>query len=103
MLDAAISSAGIKDLFDAVLSADTVQVFKTDPRVYDHCVRRLGLRADEVAFQSSNAWDAFAASAYGMSVVWCNRYGQRPERLPGRPDHEIHSLAELPALLMPAV
>ncbi len=103
MLDAAICSAGLKDLFDAVLSADTVQVFKTDPRVYDHCLRRLGLRADEVAFQSSNAWDAFAASAYGMSVVWCNRYGQRPERLPGRPAHEIHSLAELPALLTPEI
>ncbi|MFI4986332.1 MAG: haloacid dehalogenase, partial [Alphaproteobacteria bacterium] len=32
-------------------------------------------------------------------VVWCNRYGQRPERLPGRPDAEVRSLAELPAIL----
>jgi len=32
--------------------------------------------------------------------VWCNRYGQRRERLPGSPDHEIRSLAELPALLV---
>jgi len=32
-------------------------------------------------------------------VVWCNRYDQRPEKLPGRPDREIRSLAELPALL----
>lgn len=102
MLDAAVGSAGLQDLFDAVLSADAVRVFKTDPRVYDYCLSRLGRRADEVAFQSSNAWDAYAASAYGMSAVWCNRYGQRPERLPGRPDHEIRSLAELPALLIPA-
>jgi len=34
-----------------------------------------------------------------MRVVWCNRYGQRPERLPGKPDHQIASLAELPALV----
>jgi 2-haloacid dehalogenase len=34
-----------------------------------------------------------------MRVVWCNRYGQRRERLPGRPDFEIGTLAELPALL----
>jgi 2-haloacid dehalogenase len=34
-----------------------------------------------------------------MKVVWCNRYGQRRERLPGRPDHEIRSLSELPALV----
>jgi len=24
-----------------------------------------------------------------MRVVWCNRYGQRPEWLPGTPDREI--------------
>jgi 2-haloacid dehalogenase len=34
-----------------------------------------------------------------MRVVWCNRYGQRPEHLPGQPDREITSLAELPALI----
>jgi 2-haloacid dehalogenase len=34
-----------------------------------------------------------------MRVVWCNRYGQGPERLPGKPDREIKTLAELPALL----
>jgi 2-haloacid dehalogenase len=35
-----------------------------------------------------------------MRVVWCNRYAQRAERLPGNPDHEISSLGELPALLL---
>jgi 2-haloacid dehalogenase len=101
MLEAAVRSAGLNDLFDAVLSAHAVQVFKTDSRVYSYGLRQLGLGADQVSFQSSNAWDAFGAKAFGMRVVWCNRYGQRPERLPGRPDHEIRSLDELPALLQP--
>ena len=99
MLDAVVRGAGLQDLLDAVLSADMVKVFKTDPRVYDYGLQQLGLRADQVSFQSSNAWDAFAASAHGMRVVWCNRYGQRRERLPGAPDHEVRSLAELPPLL----
>jgi 2-haloacid dehalogenase len=34
-----------------------------------------------------------------MRVAWCNRYGHRPERLPGKPDFEMKSLAELPALI----
>jgi len=34
-----------------------------------------------------------------MRVVWCNRYRQRRERLPGAPDREITTLAELPALV----
>ncbi len=99
MLDTAVRGAGLEDLFDAVLSADAVGVFKTDPRVYQYALTRLGVTADEVSFQSSNAWDAFAASAFGMRVVWCNRYAQRRERLPGAPDHEVRSLAELPGLL----
>ncbi|MBU6440939.1 MAG: haloacid dehalogenase type II [Betaproteobacteria bacterium] len=102
MLEAAVRSAGLNDLFDAVLSAHAVQVFKTDSRVYSYGLRQLGLGGDQVCFLSSNAWDAFAAKAFGMRVVWCNRYGQRPERLPGRPDHEIRSLDQLPALLQPA-
>ena len=99
MLAAAVRGAGLDGLFDAVLSADAVGVYKTDPRVYEYALAQLGVTAAQVSFQSSNAWDAFAASAFGMRVVWCNRYGQRRERLPGSPDHEVRSLAELPALL----
>lgn len=50
---------------------------------------------------SSNSWDAYAASAFGTRVVWCNRYGQRPGRLPGRPDRKIQTLADLPKLVGP--
>ena len=99
MLDAAVRSAGLHNLFDEVLSADAVRIFKTHPRLYEYCLEQLNVEATQVSFQSSNAWDAYAASAFGMRVVWCNRYGQRRERLPGEPDHEVRSLAELPALL----
>ena len=99
MLAAAVDNAGLGDLLDAVLSVETVAVYKPHPKVYQHAVDQLGVAADAIAFQSSNAWDAHAASAFGMKVVWCNRYDRRRERLPGRPDHEIRSLSELPALV----
>ena len=99
MLAAIVDAAGLRDHFDAVLSVEEVGVYKPHPRVYQLAVDRLGVPADNIAFQSSNAWDAYAASAFGMKVVWCNRYRQPRERLPGAPDCEIHSLAELPALI----
>ncbi len=99
MLGSAVEGAGIGGLLDAVLSVEEVGVFKPHPKVYRLAVDRLGVPAEAIAFQSSNAWDAYAASAFGMRVVWCNRYGQRPERLPGAPEREIRSLAELPALI----
>ena len=100
MLADAVIGAGLGGLLDHVLSVEQVGVFKPHPSVYRLAVDTLGLPAAEIAFQSSNAWDAHAASAFGMRVVWCNRYGQRRERLPGSPDREIRSLAELPALII---
>ena len=92
--------AGLTSLFDAVLSADAVRSFKTHPTVYQYALDQLGLAASAISFQSANAWDAHAASELGMRVVWCNRYCQRREHLPGSPDSEIHTLAELPRLLI---
>ena len=99
MLEALVKRSGLEAMFDAVLSVDAVRVFKTHPTVYQYALDSLDLPASAIAFQSSNAWDAHGASDFGMRVVWCNRYGQRRERLPGSPDFEIRTLAELPALL----
>ena len=99
MLDAAVRGAQLETLLDAILSVEEVGVYKPHPKVYQLAVDRLGTPARAIAFQSSNAWDAYAASAFGMQVVWCNRYGQRAERLPGAPDREVNSLAQLPALV----
>jgi 2-haloacid dehalogenase len=95
MLDAVVANAGLGPLFDHVLSVEEIGVFKTDPRVYQLAVDRLGVAKSEISFQSSNAWDAYAASAFGMRVVWCNRYRQQAERLPGQPDREVGTLADL--------
>lgn len=99
MLADVVAGSNLGDLIDHVLSVEEAGVFKTHPSVYRLAVDRLGVPASSIAFMSSNAWDAHAASAFGMRVVWCNRYGQRRERLPGTPDREIKTLAELPALI----
>ena len=99
MLEDAVTGAKLQGLLDHVMSVEEVGVFKPHPSVYQRAVDRLGVPASAIAFQSSNAWDAYAASAFGMRVVWCNRYGQRRERLPGSPDREISTLSELPQLL----
>jgi 2-haloacid dehalogenase len=99
MLDSAVKNAGIDGLLDTVLSVEEVGVYKPDHRVYQLAVEQLGIPASQISFQSSNAWDAYAASSFGMKVVWCNRYRQRKERLPGQPDHEIETLAELPKIV----
>ena len=99
MLETLVLQAELAAMFDAILSVEAVRVFKTHPKVYQFALDTLGLPARAISFQSSNAWDAHGASDFGMRVVWCNRYGQRRERLPGAPDFEVRTLTELPGLL----
>jgi len=99
MLQSGANSAGIDDLLDAILTVEEVGVFKPHPRVYQVAVDRLGVRPDEIAFQSSNAWDVNGAATFGLRPVWINRAGAPPERLPGDAEHELRDLSGLPDLL----
>ncbi len=99
MLEAAVKNAGIDDLLDDVLSVESIGIYKPHPGVYQLAVDGLGLPAGRICFMSSNAWDVAGAANFGFRVVWVNRFGQQRERLPGAHEHEISTLAELPALL----
>jgi 2-haloacid dehalogenase len=99
MLAAAVAEAGIGDLLDAVLSIEAAGIFKPDPRVYALATDRFALPAGEMAFLSSNPWDAFGALECGFRAIRVNRQGLPDEyglraRIPELPD-----LAALPALL----
>jgi 2-haloacid dehalogenase len=99
MLAAAVENAGIGGLLDAVISVEEAGVYKPDPRVYRLAVDRLGVRPDQIAFQSSNAWDVSGAACFGLRPVWINRFGAPAERLPGAAEHELQDLSGLPGLL----
>jgi 2-haloacid dehalogenase len=99
MLEAAVKSAGIENLIEKNFSVEAVGIFKPDPRVYQIAVDGLNVNSEEILFQSSNAWDAAGASAFGFNVAWVNRFGQSEERLPGRPTVEIKNLIQLPGLI----
>jgi 2-haloacid dehalogenase len=99
MLNAAIENAGISEQLVNSYSVDQLGIYKPSPRVYQMAVDDLGISAEKISFMSSNAWDAAAAANFGFKVVWVNRFGQKRERLPGLPEHEIETLSDLPSLL----
>ena len=99
MLEAAVKNSRLEEIIPLIFSVETAGIFKPDPRVYQIAVDELRVKPEEIVFQSSNAWDAAGAAAYGFKVAWVNRFGQSPERLPGKPHVEIKNLSELPKLL----
>jgi 2-haloacid dehalogenase len=99
MLEPVVASAGLGKLLDAVISVDSLKLYKPDPRVYALAVDRLGVPTGAIGFVSSNCWDAIGAKAFGFRVYWCNRAGAPLDELGVQPDQEMRSLAELPALV----
>jgi 2-haloacid dehalogenase len=99
MLTAATDSANLRARLDDVISVDAVGVYKPDPQVYDLGVQRMGVPAEQTAFVSANAWDACGAAHFGFQVIWLNRFGQRPEHLPGTPKATASTLDAVADLL----
>jgi 2-haloacid dehalogenase len=95
MLTAALASAGLTDLIAPVLSAHSVQRFKTDPRVYQLGPDALGLPAQEILFVSSNGWDVIGATWFGYTTLWVNRGGVPLESLDTQPTRIGSSLRDV--------
>ncbi len=99
MLSDAVSSAGIGNLLDACLSVEQVGIFKPHPDTYRLATKRFDVAPGQICFMSSNAWDVAGAAQFGFQVVWINRFGAVPERLPMGPKVVLDSLHGLTDLL----
>jgi len=99
MLADAMAASGLGPLLDAVLSVDPLRRYKPDPKVYQLGAERFGGRPGEIAFVSSNPWDAYGALRFGFRVFWVNRTGARAEYGLAEAATILPDLAALPALL----
>ena len=98
MLQSAVHSAGMSELFHAILSVDTVRQFKTTPTSYQLVQDHFGFAPADVLFVSSNAWDALGATWFGFTTLWINRQGLPPEAIGPAPHftgtdlRDVHSV-----------
>lgn len=98
MLRGAVNSAGLSAMLDAVLSVESVGVFKPHGSVYELVTRHFDCSVDQVLFVSSNGWDAAAASGFGFQTVWVNRAVEPMDRLPWEPSFVVSDLTTIPEL-----
>lgn len=101
MLDIAVKSAGMADLFTHLLSVDAVKKFKTAPEAYQLGPEAFGLPAKNILFVSSNAWDACGASWFGYTTFWINRSGQPAEELHITPTATGRLLTDVLSFIQP--
>jgi 2-haloacid dehalogenase len=94
MIAVALEAGGLE--VDAILSADDVRVYKTDPRVY----ALLDAEADRACtlFVSSNGWDADGARRDGRTVAWIDRGGECPATPANYYIASLSAIAALPGV-----
>jgi 2-haloacid dehalogenase len=95
MIDAAVNAAGMDGLFTQILSAHSVQKFKTAPEVYQLGPDMLGVAAKDTLFVSSNGWDVCGANWFGYRTFWVNRTNAPMEELGVTPNGEGRTLDDL--------
>jgi 2-haloacid dehalogenase len=86
MLESAIEAAGMRGLFNHILSVDAVKKFKTAPEAYQLGPDIFGLSAKNILFVSSNCWDVCGATWFGYTTFWINRTNTPLEELGVQPD-----------------
>ena len=68
-----LSAAGIRSLFDGVVSVDDCRTFKPSPDVYEHLLKTTSVSAGEAWLISSNPFDVIGAVSSGLRGVWVQR------------------------------
>lgn len=92
---------GIEPFFDFILTSAACSWRKPHPRIFELAMAHWNIPAREIAMVGDSLEaDIRGAQALGLFAVWITRrVSKTANRLGVKPDAEIGSLAELPALL----
>ncbi|MFC1519432.1 haloacid dehalogenase type II [Pseudomonadota bacterium] len=68
-----LHTAGIIDLFAAIVSADEIKTFKPNPEIYQHFLHVSDSLASDTWLISSNPFDVTGAISAGLKAAWVQR------------------------------
>lgn len=83
---AQVTNAGLAELFDEVLSADTVQALKPAPAPYHHVATTFGVAPEQVRLVAAHSWDVSGALAAGCRAAFVARPGAVLSPIGRQPD-----------------
>jgi 2-haloacid dehalogenase len=95
MLKGAVDAAQIGGDLDAVLSVNSVKMFKPRSEVYQLVTKHYKCKPADVTFVSSNRWDVMAGTSVGFNSLWINRAKMPDEYLDFPPRQVLSDLTAL--------
>ncbi|WP_028278499.1 haloacid dehalogenase type II [Arthrobacter sp. H5] len=70
-----LERAGVRDLFQRILSVQDAPRWKPAREAYDFAAREVGHPPDELMLVAVHPWDIHGAHAAGLKTAWINRLG----------------------------
>ena len=95
LLNELVKSNNLENIFDDLFSIEEVGIYKPDSKVYDIPIKKYQIKAEEIAFLSSNTWDVSGGGNYGYNAIWVNRNKKIFDFLDYKPKNEISNLTQL--------
>ena len=95
MIENLLGNAGLRPLFDEIISTDRAKTFKPESARLRSRPEGAQPPAREIAFAAFGGWDAAGAKWFGYPTFWVNRLGVPAEELPPGPDAVGSTLTEL--------
>jgi 2-haloacid dehalogenase len=99
---AQLGYAGLADLFEKALSADSAKRLKPAPEAYQAAAHDLGIRTSDMRMVAAHAWDIHGALRAGCGAAFVARPGAVWNPLLERPDVVGMDLAEVADLVIEA-
>ncbi|APG60668.1 haloacid dehalogenase type II [Christiangramia salexigens] len=92
--------AGIKDIFDEILSVEGCKKYKPHSAAYRYALDRAGISAQNSLMVAAHGWDIAGAINAKMQTAFVKRPGKSLYPLAAKPDFEIKTLTGLLHKLM---
>jgi 2-haloacid dehalogenase len=94
-----LSRAGIRDVFERVLSVEDIGAWKPASAVYEFALRECDIEASDAVMVAVHPWDLHGAAKVGMRTAWINRRGVTYPMTFREPDYIVGAVAELVSAL----
>ena len=95
LLNELVKNNNLETIFDDLFSIEEVGIYKPDSKVYDMPLKKYQIKADEIAFLSSNTWDVSGGGNYGYNAIWVNRNKNIFDNLDYKPKNEVSDLTQI--------
>jgi 2-haloacid dehalogenase len=95
LADTMLSTAGLRNEFEALLTVDDAPAWKPMRSAYEHAANAAGVQSEDMLLVAVHPWDIHGAARAGLHTAWLNRAGALYPSYFEAPDYTGRDLPEL--------